>query len=148
MAYTLETATWRDFPALRHIEAVCFERDAWPMLDLFAALTVPGVIRIKAVVDDRMVAFAGGDPRPREGVGWVTTIAVLPEFRRQGIANALLDEVEPAMHMPRVRLCVKTGNDNAIRLYLRRGYHQINTWRRYYSGGEDALVMEKVLSNS
>jgi ribosomal protein S18 acetylase RimI-like enzyme len=28
-------------------------------------------------------------------------------------------------------------------LYLKNGYHKVETWRRYYEGGEDAIVMEK-----
>jgi ribosomal protein S18 acetylase RimI-like enzyme len=33
----------------------------------------------------------------------------------------------------------------AIELYQKRSYEQIDVWPGYYTGGEDAVVMEKVL---
>jgi ribosomal protein S18 acetylase RimI-like enzyme len=40
---------------------------------------------------------------------------------------------------------VRKSNTGAIRLYAERGYRYVTVWARYYSGGEDALVMEKTL---
>jgi len=55
-----------------------------------AVLTFPDVIRLKAVVDGKMVGFIAGDPRRSEGMAWIATLGVLPEYRRQGIARQLL----------------------------------------------------------
>lgn len=145
VAFTIQTAGLRDLMALRKLEEVCFEQDAWPMLDLIGVLTVPGVVRLKALAGEEMVGFIAGDPRQREGVGWITTVGVLPEHRRLGVATALLDLCEAQMNMPRVRLCVRRSNYGAIKLYEGRGYHQVSIWANYYTGGEDALVMERRL---
>jgi len=141
----IQNASWRDLNDLRYIERVCFEQDAWPLLDLIAVLTFPGIFRLKAAADTRMVGFISGDPRPSEGWGWVTTLGVLPEYRRQGIARRLLAECESRMSLAKVRLSVRRSNLSAIQLYNQAGYQQVEVWSHYYSGGEDALVLEKPL---
>jgi len=144
--YSIVSANLRDLGALREIEKTCFGSDAWPLLDLIGILTMSGIVRLKAVVNNRMAGFVGGDPRRDEGIGWITTICVRPEYRRMGIGSALLAECEQRMAQPAVRLSVRVTNANAIRLYQQKGYRQVDLWRHYYEGGEDALVLEKFLS--
>jgi len=141
--FEIVQATWRDIKELYHLEHVCFERDAWPLIDLMAALTFPSVIRLKAVMDDKMVGFVGGDQRRHQHLGWVTTICVLPEYRNHGIGRALLQACEEMIDLPAIRLCVRKSNYEAQHLYLKTGYKQIGVWREYYSGNEDAIVYEK-----
>jgi ribosomal-protein-alanine N-acetyltransferase len=141
--FQIETASWHDLNPLRQIEKECFGDDAWPLWDLIAVLTFPNVVRLKAVMDGRMVGFTGGDPKPSEKVGWITTLGVLPANRRQGIARALLTACEEQLSLPRIRLSVRRSNLAAIQLYQSAGYHQTGVWPRYYIGGEDALVLEK-----
>lgn len=137
-----------DLGALRHLEQVCFPLDAWPMLDLIAVLSFPGVIRLKAVENGKMVGFVAGDPRPSEKLSWIATIGVLPEKRGQGIGQALLEACERQMSQPRIRLSVRQSNRAAIRMYERSGYRAVDHWLRYYNDGEDALVMEKYMNES
>jgi ribosomal protein S18 acetylase RimI-like enzyme len=136
-------ANLRDLGALRHIEQACFPKDAWPLLDLMAVLTWSDVIRLKAVVDGRMVGFIAGDLRRSQGTAWIATLGVLPEYRRQGIARTLLRECERRLNSERLRLCVRLDNAGAIRLYEQEGYVRAGTWTKYYNDGGDALVMEK-----
>ena len=137
-------ANLRDLSQLRHVEQACFPLDAWPLLDLMAVLTFPEVVRLKAVADGRMVGFIAGDPHRSEGMAWIATLGVLPEYRRQGIARQLLLECEKRLNSPRLRLCVRLDNTAAIRLYEREGYQNVGTWTKYYNDGGDALVMEKI----
>ncbi len=143
LLFQIQTATWRDLKEVQYIERTCFEQDAWPMLDLLAVLTFPSTVRIKAVVDEKMVGFIAGDLNLREKVGWITTIGVLPEHRNRGIATALLAACEQEMDMPKVRLCVRVSNITAQSLYEHLGYQKVETWKKYYSGKEDAFVFEK-----
>ncbi len=137
-------ATLRDLGQLRHVEKACFPKDAWPLLDLMAVLSFPDIIRLKAVVDDRMVGFIAGDPRRSEDMAWIATLGVLPEYRRQGIARKLLQECENRLNSARLRLCVRMENTPAIQLYEQEGYSRVGTWTKYYNDGGDALVMEKI----
>ncbi|MBN1305235.1 MAG: GNAT family N-acetyltransferase [Anaerolineales bacterium] len=139
----IETASLRDLNNLRRMESICFERDAWSLLDLIGVLTIPDVVRLKAVQDGQMVGFVAGDPRSSKGFSWIATICVLPEYRRQGIGRALLLGCEQRLRTPRLRLSVRKSNRGAIRLYEQEGYRTIDIWRRYYDDGEDAVVMEK-----
>lgn len=138
-------ATILDLNALRKLEKESFDRDAWPLFDLMAVLSFPDVVRLKAVEDHHMVGFVAGDPHPRDGWGWVATIAVDPRYRRRGIGRALLKACESKLGVPRSRLTVRMSNLGAIQLYEQDGYISIDVWKSYYSDGEDAKVMEKVL---
>ena len=144
-AFTIEPATWRDLNPLRELEKVCFPVDGWPLWDLIGVLTLPNVIRLKAIVEGGFVGFVACEIRPSEQMAWVATIGVLPEYRDQGIGTALLEECERRLTVPRVRLCVRATNQGAIRLYNRIGYQRVGSWPDYYRNREEAVVMEKIL---
>ena len=144
--FVIETATWRDLNALRHLEQVCFPLDAWPLWDLIGILTLPNVVRLRAAIDGKMVGFIAGDIRPSEKVAWIATVGVLPEYRRRGIGEALVQACEQRLQMPEVRLSVRVSNLEAVNLYLRLGYQKSGYWPAYYQDGEDALVMQKPLN--
>jgi ribosomal protein S18 acetylase RimI-like enzyme len=145
-AYTIEKASWRDLPALSALEKQCFERDAWPLVELAGVLTFPNVVRLRAAAEGKMVGFIAGDPRKRENTGWILTLAVKLDWRRQGIAKALLTQCEEKLHMPCVKLTVRRSNTAAIRLYEKMGYKQEDIWSKYYRGGEDGLVLAKEMT--
>ncbi len=142
--YTIETASWRDLNALRQLENICFPKDSWPLLDLIGVLTYPNIVRLKAVASNQMVGFIAGDRREKNELGWIATIGVLPEYRRLGIASALILECEARLETPRIRLNVRRSNQGAIELYKLLGYRSVSTWPGYYQDGEDALIFEKV----
>ena len=142
----IRTASFQDLSALRVLERACFDRDAWSLLDLMAVLTFPNVVRLKAVEDGRMVGFVAGDPRPSQGVAWIATIGVHPDFRRRGIGRALLRACEALLTLPRIRLTVRMSNSSAIALYEKEGYRTAEIWNAYYGDGEDGVVMEKAKS--
>ena len=145
-AYLIEKASWRDLLALSALEKVCFGRDAWPLIELMGVLTFPGVVRLRAVGDGILVGFIAGDPRKRDNTGWILTLGVLPDWRRKGIAKALLNKCEEQMHMPQMKLSVRRSNTTAISLYEKLGYKQVDIWSKYYRGGEDGLVLAKKMT--
>ena len=78
----------------------------------------------------------------------IANLAVHPEYRRHGIAEALVDQV--------MRLCkgavwieleVRKSNRPARALYRKLGFQKIGLRKRYYeTEGEDALIMAKSLN--
>ena len=68
----------------------------------------------------------------RQGVGRCLVAAVLTTARAEGISRALLE--------------VRVGNLGAITLYREFGFVDCGTRRCYYPDGEDALLMESLLS--
>jgi len=142
-AAVIEPATWRDLSAFRHLERVCFPKDVWPLLDMVGVLTFPGVVRLKATQAGVMVGFVAADVRRHEDLAWISTLGVLPEFRRRGLGSRLLLACEQLLPVSRLRLSVRAANDPAFQMYTQHGYQQHSVWKRYYSDGEDALVLEK-----
>jgi ribosomal protein S18 acetylase RimI-like enzyme len=143
--FQIEEASWRDFNELRQLENECFPLDAWPIWDVLGILSLPSVIRLKAVINGKMAGFVAGDIRKHEDTGWIATLAVTPDQRHNGIATALISSCEIQMDVKRIKLCVRRSNDPAIRLYLKLGYRNTGVWEKYYIGGEDALILEKAL---
>jgi ribosomal protein S18 acetylase RimI-like enzyme len=143
----IQPAGLRDLNALRRLEQACFEKDAWPLLDLVAVLTWPDVIRLKAVENGELIGFVAGDPRSSEDATWVATIGVHPRYQRRGIGRTLLRACEQKTKLPRMKLTVRMSNQGAISLYEKEGYRSVDIWKRYYNDGEDGLVMEKRLRN-
>jgi ribosomal protein S18 acetylase RimI-like enzyme len=142
----IQSASWRDFSAFVALERVCFEKDPWPWTDVLAALTFPETVRLKAVVDGRIVGFAVGDRRRGEKAGWIASIGVHPDHRRQGLGSRLLAACEAELGLERVRLTLRASNRDARALYDKSGYYAIDVWRRYYHDGEDGVVMEKKMA--
>lgn len=139
----ITAASVLDLNALNKLERVCFARDAWPFLDLVAVLTFPDVVRLKAVENGQMIGFVAGDAHGPDGISWIATIGIVPEYRRRGIGRELLRACEARLTSPRIRLSVRASNDGAIRLYEQEGYERVEVWQGYYNDGEAAIVMEK-----
>jgi ribosomal-protein-alanine N-acetyltransferase len=142
----IQPASIRDLGALRRLEHACFDKDAWPLLDLIAVLTWPDVIRLKAVEGGEMIGFIAGDPRPSQGAAWIATLGVDPVYQRRGIGLELLRACERQVQLPRVKLTVRISNDAAISLYKKAGYRTVDIWNKYYNDAEEGLVMEKTLT--
>ncbi len=138
-------STWRDMSPVRDLEKLCFPLDAWPLLDLIGVLALPNIIRYKAVENGEMIGFVAGDVKRFSNTGWIATICVHPDQRGRGLGAALLQVCEEKMGMPRVKLSVRESNTVAIDMYSHHGYVQVGTWTRYYKGGENGIVMEKLL---
>lgn len=141
----ISQASIRDLANLRKLEEIAFPIDRWPLLDLIGVLTIPGVVRLKAEQQDVFAGFVAGDVRLRKEEGWITTIAVHPQFRRLGVAGALLDTCEQLMGVKRIFLTVRKSNLAALSLYQKRGYQQTKSWPNYYIDGEDGIVLQKTV---
>jgi [ribosomal protein S18]-alanine N-acetyltransferase len=148
-ALRIERAGWRDTRALVRLDRRCFKPiDTFAWYEFFELCLWPGVIALKAMMDDRIVGFIAGDPRPVEGHTIIVTVGVDPEWQGRGIGEQLLRAVEVRSTLARLRLMVRVSNQPALGLYRKLGYAIVDTWRRYYGDGEDAYLMEKATTNS
>ncbi|GMI18736.1 hypothetical protein TrLO_g4601 [Triparma laevis f. longispina] len=81
--------------------------------------------------------------------GHVTSLAVLKEYRRLGLASQLMDQLHHQMLLSSVSsigLHVRVTNKAATRLYeTTMGYHVSRVIPSYYQDGEDAYLMNKSL---
>lgn len=140
-------ATWRDVRALVRLDRRCFKPiDAYAWYEFLGLCIWPSVIALKALVAERLVGFIAGDPRRQDGHTIIVTIAVDPDYQRRGIGEQLLRKVEDRSALPRLQLMVRVSNLPALHLYQKLNYAIVETWPRYYEDGEDAYVMEKILT--
>lgn len=73
----------------------------------------------------------------------ICKIAVLPKFRKKGIATELLEKML-SDNYSKVFLEVRKSNIPAINLYKKLGFKEINRRKNYYSNPtEDAIIMTK-----
>jgi len=80
--------------------------------------------------------------------GHVVSIAVLPEGRRKGVAKALMTAAMNGMRNYKAKICyleVRATNEPGVTLYKKLGFEVSRTLNGYYSDGEDAFLMTKIL---
>ena len=79
----------------------------------------------------------------------IARIAVDEKFRRQGVAGALLDEMERVLAgkgIARLMLDVRKSNAAALRFYLSRGFKEDGVRKNFYTNPiEDAILMSRRL---
>ncbi len=81
--------------------------------------------------------------------GHVISIAVLPEYQRKGMGEALMREAMVAMRQYKAKDCyleVRVSNSQAINMYKKLGFETSRTVRGYYADGEDAAIMTRKLA--
>jgi ribosomal-protein-alanine N-acetyltransferase len=85
------------------------------------------------------------------GEGEIANVAVHPDFWRQGIGRALLQtalDKAAELRLARVMLEVRESNLPAQSLYRSFGFIEDGRRLRYYSNGEDAVLMSKAIAQS
>jgi len=131
--------------------------DAWPGMaeGLEEVDEALGAERIsRAAVDEhgRVLGWIGGIPSYRGRAWELHPLAVHPEFRRRGVARALLAAMLDGARRRGVELIfleVRPTNAEAIGLYGSFGFQVIGRRKGYYfDTGEDALVMEAKLATA
>jgi ribosomal-protein-alanine N-acetyltransferase len=81
--------------------------------------------------------------------GHIISVAVMPDYRNQGIGYSLVEKALTALMGLQADECyleVRLNNDPAINLYRKMGFEITRTVPRYYYDSSDAYVMTKVLS--
>jgi len=80
----------------------------------------------------------------------ILLLVVRNEYRSRGIGNALMDKIiekTKARGLHRMTLEVRVGNAKAISFYQKMGFKSIDLAKGFYKDGEDAYILEKVLTN-
>ncbi|PIZ03999.1 MAG: ribosomal-protein-alanine N-acetyltransferase [Gammaproteobacteria bacterium CG_4_10_14_0_8_um_filter_38_16] len=70
------------------------------------------------------------------------------EYQRQGLAKQLMQFVFSQAKkegVKKLELEVRVSNDSAISLYQHLHFHQVGLRKKYYSNGEDAILMDALL---
>jgi len=136
-----------DFEALYEIDQACYEREiAYSRRELRQYMRFPGLECVVAEAEGKVAGFCLA--ASKEALGYVITMDVLKEYRRHGIASALLQDVEQRLAVRKVEevwLETATDNDAAVAFWQRHGYRRQGVRKGYYPGGRDAYAMRKSL---
>lgn len=97
-----------------------------PEIDIFRKLAQRDQLFLLAVKDNQLIATVmGGYDGHR---GWVNYLAVHPNFQRNGVATALVQQSEKrliALGCPKLQLLIRKDNIDVQSFYEQLGYNEI-----------------------
>ena len=132
--------------AIAELEKLCFS-DPWSENSIAYELTSRLSYWLVAQEEDVVVGHIGS--QSVLGESDMMNVAVHPEHRRKGIAEALIQALSRGLK-DRGNICltleVRASNDPAIALYDKLDFHQVGRRPNYYRNPkEDALILRKTL---
>jgi ribosomal protein S18 acetylase RimI-like enzyme len=144
--YVFRPARVEDIEALVDVENRCFDSDRLTRRSFQWTLTKGNATTIVAETQEGLVGYIlvlyhGGTSLAR-----MYSLAVLPEYRGQGIARRLVADAESAARdrdCVYMRLEVRSDNDSAIRFYESASYKAFGTWPDYYEDHMEARRYQK-----
>lgn len=140
---TLATATADQLEELLALDVACFQHDAWSERTWREVLCHPDCATVVWCPDGRVRAAAVVLPGCPESL--LASLAVHPDFRRRGVARALLDDAlrrsrQAGAHW--LTLQVDRDNEAAVVLYRSAGFV---VTRRFREGGRPRFEMRRPL---
>ena len=146
MEYVIVDAAPEHIPQIEALEKQCFSMP-WTAEQLDSQRKDAQHEFIAAVTPDGTVLGYVGMMYVLDE-GYISNVAVGRDYRRQGIADALIERLcgicrERALTF--VTLEVRAGNAPAVALYEKHGFRAVGLRKNYYERPrEDALLMTKI----
>ncbi len=136
-------------PQIAALEKRCFT-DPWSEASVASELENPLSLWLVEEREGVVAGYIGSQSVPPEAD--VMNVAVAPEFRRQGVASALLSALAARLAVQGIRsltLEVRVSNAAARALYAAFGFAEVGRRKNYYlEPKEDALILRKELSDA
>ncbi|MBQ1169795.1 MAG: ribosomal protein S18-alanine N-acetyltransferase [Oscillospiraceae bacterium] len=140
----LETMNAAHVAQIAALEKICFS-DPWSERSIASELDNKLAFWLVATDGETVAGYIGSQTVMEETD--MMNVAVHPDFRRQGIAEALVSglvEHLKAMGSHCLTLEVRASNAPAIALYEKLGFAEIGRRKNYYRNPrEDALILRK-----
>ena len=140
----IESMTAAHVSQIAELEKLCFS-DPWSEKSIETELTCRLSLWLVALEGEQVVGYVGSQTVIDESD--MMNVAVHPDFRRRGIAQALVSALEDALRQRGSRaltLEVRDSNVAAITLYEKMGFRQVGLRKNYYhKPKEDALILRK-----
>lgn len=141
----IKIATKENIADILRIENECFSTP-WTEQGIAESIANANTYMYVAYVDDEVAGYMG--VQIFSGEGYVTNVATLPKYRRQGVAKALISKVLEN-DMDFLTLEVRESNAPAINLYSSLGFVEVGKRPRFYrEPTEDAILMTKYGENN
>ena len=134
----------QDVPQIAELERICFS-DPWRAQSIATELDNSLSCWLVAADGEKVVGYVGSQT-VLDGSDMMN-IAVAPDFRREGLAEALVNALIDCLRQRKSRcliLEVRASNTPAITLYEKLGFVEIGRRKNYYRNAkEDALILRK-----
>ena len=144
MSYKIIDASQIHVKQIAKLEQICFSMP-WTEDCIKSQMPDDRHIFIVAVEDDEVLGYVGMAYIIDEG--YISNVAVAPEYRRKGIADALMLELfrrSNELKLSFVTLEVRESNMPAISLYEKYDFSPVGRRKNYYDfPKEDAILMTK-----
>lgn len=131
---------------IEELEKQCFSVP-WTAQQLKTQLSGNMHVFIAAVNEEEVLGYMGMMYVLDEG--YISNVAVSPEYRHRGIADALISELisrAQELELSFVTLEVRVSNAPAIALYKKHGFSEVGRRKNYYNfPTEDAILMTTFL---
>ena len=131
-------------PQIAELEKLCFH-DPWSQNSIASEVNNKLSFWLVAVEDSKVVGYVGS--QTVLGETDMMNIAVHPEFRKKGIATALITQLISTLAQQgshSLMLEVRASNDPAISVYKSLDFVEVGRRRNYYRNPrEDALILRK-----
>ena len=132
--------------SVAQLEKLCFS-DPWSEKSIASELTNKLALWLVAEEDGEVAGYIGSQTVPDESD--MMNVAVHPDCRRRGIAEALVNALCKALKergSVSLTLEVRASNDPAKALYDKLGFEPVGRRPNYYRNPkEDALILKKML---
>lgn len=132
------------FDALSELDKSTVDPEGWSAESFRSEAVKENGYVLYIVQEESVIALLTG--YSAVGEGDVTNVAVLPEYRRRGLAGQLIAEFERLLPIDAedVFLEVRESNAPAIALYEKCGFERLSVRKNFYSSPrENAIVMRK-----
>ena len=143
MEYRIIDTTETQLEQIEAIERQCFSCP-WTLEQLRSQLSDDRHVFLAAVAESGAVLGYVGMMFVLDE-GYISNVAVAPDFRRQGVADALISALmtrAEELGLAFVTLEVRAGNEPAKALYAIHGFVPVGRRKNYYDlPKEDAILM-------
>jgi ribosomal-protein-alanine N-acetyltransferase len=136
----------RNLKRITEIEQASFGQDAWPAEAFLEYWRESSDLFLIATQGRRIAGYSITQTNWRGAE--LESIAVDPKFRKNGVAQALLDATTDQLHGRPLRLMVSTSNASALRFYRQYGFIRTRRVKNYYGAGRDAWRMTLIPDRS
>lgn len=129
---------------IAELEKICFS-DPWSVNSIASELDNRLSLWLVALEDDKVIGYVGS--QTVLGETDMMNIATHPDYRKQGIATALITGLMEALEASgshSLMLEVRASNEPAVSVYRNLGFEEVGRRKNYYRNPkEDALIMRR-----
>ena len=135
---------YEDILSVSELEKLCFKGESWSFGAIASAFENPNYCMVVAEEEGEIAGY--GCTCTVCETSDLENVLVAEEYRHSGVGTAIMKALiadAKERGAEKMFLEVRVSNCSALKLYLACGFAGVHARTRYYSDGEDCLVMVK-----